>query len=84
MNVIQSLLASIHTGQSRIAKVARTIAGGTVPTSTDTGAGQSDRVDLSRQAVELLEAEHQVAVSARAVSRIDDTQDALLDVLERD
>ena len=42
---------------------------------------RGDDVSLSRQAVELLEAEHQVAVNARVAARIADTDSAVLDIL---
>jgi hypothetical protein len=75
MNVVHSLLSSIHAGQDRLAKVARTVASGSVPTA----AGASDRVDLSRAAVEMLQTEHQVAAGARALARAAEAQDAFLD-----
>jgi hypothetical protein len=81
MNVFQSLLSGIRTGQDRLAQVARSVAGGTAPGSAHVRGGESDRVDLSSAAVELIRAEHQVAVSARALARADDAEDDLLDVL---
>lgn len=81
MNAINSLLTSIHVSQGRLSKVADSVASGTVPTATDAKPGRGDRVDISRAAVEMIEAEHQVAVSARTLARIDDAEGALLDVL---
>jgi len=37
-----------------------------------------DRVDISEQAVELMQAEHDVAINARVLQRLDELDDALM------
>ena len=44
-------------------------------------ADAADSVDLSAKAVELIQAEHQVAVNARAISRVAETEQSVLDIL---
>lgn len=77
---LNTSLAGILRGVSRLEDSAGRIAKGAVrgaaPAEDHTTV---DQVDLSREALELLEAEHQVAVNAKVVARLAETQDALFE-----
>ena len=84
---LHTSLGGILRGVSRLEASAGRIAAGSVRGASaleaHAGLGQgpapADRVELSREALEMLAAEHQVAVNARVLGRLAETQDALFE-----
>ena len=92
---LQASLGGIRDGLRRVEAVASSIAGPQVRGGSSLAAHQpvakgieasvqaaeADSVDISAQAVELLQASHQVGVNAAALGRIADAEQSVLDML---
>ena len=98
MSGISAGLAGIKDGMERLGAAAANLAGSVAqgyealrvePVSKVHGEVQTqvrdearDRVDISAQAVELMEAEHQVAVNVHALRRMHEMQGVLVEIGE--
>ena len=94
MSGIRAGLAGIKGGMERLGAAAASIAGGygavrVEPVSRVDGDVRTqvreearDRVDISADALELMEAEHQVAVNVHALKRLNEIQCALMEIGE--
>ncbi len=98
MSGISAGLAGIQDGMERLGAAAAQITGSAAPgyeahrvepvrkvegyVQTQVREEPRDRVDISEQAVEMMEAEHQVAVNVHALQRLNEIQSALVEIGE--